>query len=73
MAIEQLLAIGTGLGTVAKTRIDNRKNTCEINDKIRSKNSLYSHSHFTEHPMDMFEKSLQDKDLNHEPSSLLIR
>jgi hypothetical protein len=73
MAIEQLLAIETGLGTAAETRIGNRKNTCEINDKIRSKNRLYSHRYSTEHPMNMFGKSLQDKDLNHEPSSLLIR
>jgi hypothetical protein len=41
--------------------------------KIGSKNSLCSHSHFTEQLVDVFEKSLQESDLSQEPSSLLIR
>jgi hypothetical protein len=34
--------------------------------KIGSKNSLYPHSHFTEHLMGMFRKSLRESDLNQE-------
>jgi hypothetical protein len=41
--------------------------------KIRSKNNLYSHRHFTEHLLDVFEKSPWENDLNHKSSSLLIR
>jgi hypothetical protein len=40
--------------------------------KIGSKNSLYPHSHFTEHLIGAFEKSLRESDLNQESSSLLI-
>jgi hypothetical protein len=41
--------------------------------KINSNNSLYHHSHFTEHLVDVFRKSPQESDLNHKSSSLLIR
>jgi hypothetical protein len=40
--------------------------------KIRSKNSLYHHSHFTEHLVGTFGKSPRESNLNHESSSLLI-
>jgi hypothetical protein len=39
--------------------------------KIGSKNSLYSHRHFTEHLMSAFEKPPRKSNLNHESSSLL--
>jgi hypothetical protein len=41
--------------------------------KNRSKNSLYPHSHFTEHLLDAYGKSPWEHNLNHEFSSLLIR
>jgi hypothetical protein len=41
--------------------------------KIESKNSLCPHRLFTEHLVDVFEKSPWKSDLNHESSSLLIR
>jgi hypothetical protein len=41
--------------------------------KIDSKNSLYSYRHFTEHLMDMFEKSPWESDFNYKISSFLIR
>jgi hypothetical protein len=39
--------------------------------KIESKNSLYPHSHFTEHPVNTFKKSRRKSDLNHESLSHL--
>jgi hypothetical protein len=45
------------------------RSTIEIN----SKNSLYSHSHFTEHLVGAFGKSPRKSNLNHKSSSLLIR
>jgi hypothetical protein len=41
--------------------------------KIDSKNSLYTHSHFTEHLVCAFEKPPWKNNLNHESLSLLIR
>jgi hypothetical protein len=41
--------------------------------KIDSKNSLYPHSHFTEHLVGAFGKPTLKSNLNHESSSLLIR
>jgi hypothetical protein len=66
-------AIGpqTGLGTTVKTWINANKNTCKIDDKNQIKNSLYPHSHFTEHLVDAFEKSPRENNLNHESSSLI--
>jgi hypothetical protein len=44
-----------------------------LTTKIRSKNSLYPHRHFTEHLVGAFRKSPWESDLNHETSSFLIR
>jgi hypothetical protein len=41
--------------------------------KIRSKNSLYPHRHFTKHLVGTFGKPPRESDLNYEPSSLLDR
>jgi hypothetical protein len=41
--------------------------------KIRSKNNLYPHRHFTEHLVDAFGKSPRESDLNHETSSFSIQ
>jgi hypothetical protein len=41
--------------------------------KIRSKIDLYHHSHFIEHLVDVFRKSLWKRDLNYKTSSFLIR
>jgi hypothetical protein len=41
--------------------------------KIKSKNNLYPHRHFTEHLVGAFGKSPRESDLNQELSSLLIR
>jgi hypothetical protein len=41
--------------------------------KIDSKNSLYTHRHFTEHLVCAFEKPPRKNNLNHKSLSLLIR
>jgi hypothetical protein len=41
--------------------------------QIRSKNSLYSHKHFTEHLVDTFKKLPCKSDLNHKTSNFSIR
>jgi hypothetical protein len=67
------LALGTGLGTIAESRNVASKITREIDDKIDSKNSLSPLRHFTEHLVGVFVKLLQENDLDHESSRLLIR
>jgi hypothetical protein len=41
--------------------------------KIRSKNGIYSHSHFTEQRVSTFKKSPWENNLNHKSSNLLIQ
>jgi hypothetical protein len=60
-------------GTTTEIWNGTSKTTHKINNKTDSKNSLYPHSHFTEHLMGMFEKSPWEYNLNHETSSLLKR
>jgi hypothetical protein len=48
IAIEELSTLRTGLVTVAETWIDASKNTCETDNKNRTKNNLSHFSHFTE-------------------------
>jgi hypothetical protein len=40
--------------------------------KIRSKNNLYPHRHFTDHLMDVFERSLRESNLNYKILSFSI-
>jgi hypothetical protein len=53
-----LSALGIGLGTAAETQLNAGKDTCETDEKIESKISLYPHSHFTEHLTGVFGKQL---------------
>jgi hypothetical protein len=74
--MEKLSALRTGLGTLEtqpKTTIDQAKHHARLTTKNQTKNSLYPHSHFTEHLIDAFKKSPRKNDLNYELSSLLNR
>jgi hypothetical protein len=68
VAIKNLLALGTGLGTMKtqrKTSIDASKVTCETTaTKIRPKISSSPHSHFTEDHAGVFEKPPHESDWN---------
>jgi hypothetical protein len=46
MTMEQLSALGTGLGTTAETRNGVGKNTCETDDKNRTKTQFMSSQTF---------------------------
>jgi hypothetical protein len=64
IAIEQLFALGTGLGTAAETRIDAFKNTCETYNKIGPKLNSSPHRHFNEHLAGVLGKQPIESDWN---------
>jgi hypothetical protein len=41
-----------------ETQLNGGKDTCETDEKIKSKISLFLHSHFTEHLTSVFRKQL---------------
>jgi hypothetical protein len=73
LAIEKLSACGTGLGTATETLRGATTTTQEIDNKTRSRNNLSPLGHFIEHLVDVFEKLLQENNLDHKSLRLSTR